>query len=416
MKWYQKIFLSLMCLGVTAFIVISSNNCYKVAVSCFLSNLYSSEAVVSLTDVSSKKNCAAEFPIFDLEQSDKKVLGTLAKEHGAVGASIAVIKNGRVMYHYEYGWADREDKIPMTSSSKIRVASISKPVAAMAYMKLCDDGKVSLDTQMSEIFGENEIYENVTMRSLLCHFSGLSDANSLNKGIRRQTLTQELTIENIFVRKPFTQWEYSNFGFDIVGAAVEKTSGMLFQDYTAETIFKPLGIDASWDGSYISASDLIASTYLPSGYKSLSSKKQKEALEQNSLGENYSYIAGGLKISAVDLARVFTVLINNGEYMGENILSCEAVEQLETVQQNRTGRNFEQCIGLRYSKNCYCGRSMYFHPGNAYGVLSLAAYDKSDKSGVVIITTGADTKRDSYGNFKVCSDMLKYIYQNVINI
>ena len=119
-------------------------------------------------------------------------------------------------------------------------------------------------------------------------------------------------------------------------------------------------------------------------------------------------------ISAADLARVFTVLINDGEYMGQRILSQNAVSQLETVQQKSAGKNFEQCIGLRYSEKCYDGRSMYFHPGNAYGVLSLAAYDKSDKSGVVIITTGADLTRDKYGNFKVCSDMLNYIYQNVI--
>ncbi len=412
MKWHRRILVALMSVGVLFFVAFSAYQYDNMAISCFSSGIYSAESAVSFTDTGTKK---AEYPLFELEQSDSAELDYLAKTYGAVGVSVAVIKNGRVAYHYEYGWADREEKIPMSADSKVRIASISKPVAAMAYMKLCDDGVVSPDTEMSEIFGENEVYEDVTMRSLLCHVSGLSDANSLNKGIRLQTLTQELQIQDIFVREPFKKWEYSNFGFGIVGAAVEKASGMLFQDYTAEIFFKPMGIDASWDGSYISDSDLIASTYWSSGYKGLSAKKQTEALEQNALGENYSYIAGGLKISAVDLARVFTVLINDGEYMGRQILSQEAVEQMETVQYERTGKKFVQCIGLRYSSKCYDGRSMYFHPGNAYGVLSLVAYDKSDKSGVVVITTGADMRRDDYGNFKVCSDMLNYIYRNVIN-
>lgn len=415
MKWHKKVLVSVMSVCVIIFIAVSTYECDKISINCFMSTIHSAESAVSFTDISTKKKYAAEYPIFALENPDKKKLDSLAKKHGAVGVSIAVIKNGYVTGHYEYGWADRENKIPMTSESKIRIASISKPVAAMAYMTLCDGGAVSLDTEMSEIFGENNVYDGVTMRSLMSHVSGLSDANSLNKGIRRQTLTQELKIENIFVRKPFKQWQYSNLGFDIVGAAVEKTSGMLFQDYTAENLFRPLLIDASWDGSYISASDLIACTYLPSNYRSLSSKKQQKALVQNSPGENYEHIAGGLIISSVDLAKIFTVLINDGEYMGERILSQEAVSELETVQYERTGQNFSQCLGLRYSQKCYDGRSMYFHPGNAYGVLSLAAYDKNDGSGVVIITTGADLQRDKYGNFRVCSDMLNYIYQNVIN-
>lgn len=403
-----------MSLLIIAFIIVPMYNYDKFSINCFSHNISLKGNESDFPSNTAQQQRQLNSALFELSGSDKKALNSLAEEHGVVGVSIAVIKDGRVEYHYEYGWADREDKIPMTSSSKIRIASISKPVIAMAYMTLCDDGEASLDTEMSEVFGENEVYQNVTMRSLLTHVSGLSDANSLNKGIREQTLTQELAIKNIFVRRPFNRWEYSNLGFDIVGAAVEKMSGMLFQDYTAEKIFKPMGIDASWDGSYISASDLIASTYMQSGYKSLSAKKQRQALVQNPLGENYSYMAGGLMISAADLARVFTVLINDGEYMGQRILSQNAVSQLETVQQKSAGKNFEQCIGLRYSEKCYDGRSMYFHPGNAYGVLSLAAYDKSDKSGVVIITTGADLTRDKYGNFKVCSDMLNYIYQNVI--
>lgn len=352
----------------------------------------------------------------DLDDTHVQELDELAEKYGATSVSAAIIIDGQVAYHYEYGWADKESQKPMTVDTKVRVASLSKTVLTMAFMTMCDDGLISLDAKMSDIFEvNNETYSDVTMRALLAHAAGINENNALADGAFKDSLSEELEMGNIFTSELFTIWAYSNLGYDIVGAAIEKRSDILFQDYTAEKIFGPMNLDASWDGSYISNSDLIASCYRPNGEKSLDANYLAKAHERLAAGENYKYMAGYLIISSVDLARVLTVLINDGQYGSTRILSPEAVENMQTVQDISTELNFDQCLGLRYSENCYDGRSMYFHPGNAYGVLSLAAYDESDKSGVVIITNGAELVRDDYYNYSVCSDMLNYIYQNVID-
>lgn len=351
-----------------------------------------------------------------LNDTHIQALDELSKEYGATSVSAAIIIDGRVAYHYEYGWADRESQKPMTVDAKVRVASLSKSILTIAFMTMCDDGEISIDTKMSEIFdNDNTAYSDVTMRALLAHAAGISENNALADGSYKASLSEELKMDKVFLSKPFSIWAYSNLGYDIVGAAIEKKSGILFQDYTADKIFRPMNLDASWDGSYISDSDLIASCYRTNGKKSLDSSYLAKGYERLDAGENYNYMAGGLIISAVDFARILTVLINDGQYGNTRILSPEAVENMQTVQDISTGLNFQQCLGLRYAENCYDGRNMYFHPGNAYGVLSIAAYDESDKSGVVIITNGAELARDEYSNYTVCSDMLNYIYQNIID-
>lgn len=367
-----------------------------------------------LTNAASARSSLIYEP-FELDAADRKQLNYIAKKHKAVGVSVAVIQDGIVTNHYEYGWADKEKGVKMTSDHKLRVASISKPVITMAYMTLCDSGTVTPDTTMGELFGKDKKYADLTMRSMMSHASGISDANSVGSRIICDTLSEELELKNIFVSKPYASWRYSNLGFDTVGAAVEKASGQLFQDYTAKKFFTPMNIDASWDGSYIKSSDLIATTYSAQHVRSLSKESLSKPLDRQEAGENYDYMAGGLIISSVDLARVYSILINDGNYMGDSYLSEESVDAIHTVQDINTGKNFSQCLGVRYAENFCNGHDMYFHPGNAYGVLSLVAYDPSDGSGVVIITTGAERVRDKYLNFTVCSDILKYIYKNIID-
>lgn len=350
----------------------------------------------------------------NLKATHSAALDSLLQQYGTVGASVAVIENGRVAYHYEYGIADKGSGREITSDTKFRVASISKPVLAMAYMKLCDEQLLTLDTSLGDIFELDSQRGSITMRSLLSHTGGINDTKAEVNGLLLDKLSDEIKLDGLFESTARDKWQYSNLGYDMVGASVEIASGQLFQDYTKEKIFAPMGIDASWDGSYISDSRLISSCYRATGEESFSGEDLAKALPQYSPGENYKFMTGGLMISAVDLAKVFTVLINDGKYYESQILSGETVDEMHAIQISNTESNFSQCIAMRYNKNCYRGRSMYFHPGTAYGVLSLAAYDLSDGSGVIIITNGADSERDEFSNFEVCSDVLDFIYQNII--
>ena len=79
-----------------------------------------------------------------------------------------------------------------------------------------------------------------------------------------------------------------------------------------------------------------------------------------------------------------------------------------------TGKGFQQCIGIRKSRELIKGREMYFHNGASYGIFSLMAFDPADKSGIVIITSGAFTKRNKNTVFAICDDVMNYSYQNIL--
>ena len=83
-------------------------------------------------------------------------------------------------------------------------------------------------------------------------------------------------------------------------------------------------------------------------------------------------------------------------------------------QKVKTGKGFAQCIGIRTSKELVQNRKMYFHNGASYGIFSLAAFDPADKSGIVIITSGALTKRNKNTVFAVCDDVMNYSYENIL--
>ena len=75
---------------------------------------------------------------------------------------------------------------------------------------------------------------------------------------------------------------------------------------------------------------------------------------------------------------------------------------------------YKQCIGIRKFTNLIEGRDMYYHTGNYYGIYALLAIDPTDKSGVVIITSGANAARDDNTIFNVCNDVMNYCYENII--
>ena len=84
------------------------------------------------------------------------------------------------------------------------------------------------------------------------------------------------------------------------------------------------------------------------------------------------------------------------------------------TKQCETKKSFEQCIGIRKFEKLVDNRDMYYHNGTAYGILSLMALDMNDKSGVVVITSGADSTRNDNTVFAVCDDVLHYCYSDIL--
>ena len=354
------------------------------------------------------------FPMADTNEGDQ--LGSIFNQYKTVGASVAIIKEGQVAYHYEYGFADRENNIPVSQNTKFRVASVSKVFTAMLAMKEVDEGKLKLDDNLSDLFGFNVYnpsypHTPVTMRMLLTHTAGMSSKEGLYNG----ALSYVAIRGSSYMAKPGNKFIYSNLGMGIAGAAVEKACDMTISKYASESLLKPMGIDASFDAKYLSDTSLVANCYTNGWLKRTNATLTRPLeTEKTKPGEIFCNGQGNLLISAVDLARVSTLLLNDGQYNGQQYLSQNAVKEMLTEHPIDTKGNFRQCIGIRKSQNLVEGRDIYYHNGNSYGIYALLAIDRSDRSGVIVITSGANYQRNKNTVFDVCNDIMNYCYKDII--
>ncbi len=342
-------------------------------------------------------------------------LGKRLRKYRTVGASVAVIKDGHVTYHYEYGYADKEDGITVNENTKFRVASLSKVFTAMLAMAEVNDGKLDLDADISNLFGYrfyNPKFPTtaITPRMLLTHSAGYSDKQGYH-----EPLSTVASSEKYYSYKPGHKYLYSNLSIGIAGAVVEKASNQTLSQYARDRFFAPMGIDASYAANYLSDTSLVANCYFRSSVK-YSREAIIESNESKRTQPGYKYYTGqsALLISAVDLAKVMTILINDGQYNGQTYLSPQTVQEMLTVQPIKTQNKYEQCIGIRKYTDLIGDRDIFYHTGNYYGIYALLAFDPADKSGVVIITSGANSVRDDNTIFGVCNDVMEYCYGHLL--
>ena len=372
-------------------------------------------------DITEKKKVIKHIPVFTsgdpismkgTKEGDD--IAAILKKYATTGASVAVIKNGAVAYTYEYGYANKQKKIKVNENTKFRIASVTKVFTSMLAMSEVDDEKLDLDASLTDIMGyrfRHPSYpkQNVTMRMLLTHTSGLIDRDK-EYGKKLSSITNN---RDYYVSPPGVKFLYCNLGMGIAGAVVEKSADQTISQYAKEKFFDPMGIDASFDAKYLSDKSLVAECY--TGDKvNCSSKYLCRSQERGKPGNTFHLGQGGLLISSADLARVTTILINEGQYNGKQYLSQHSLSEMLKDQKIETGKGFQQCIGIRKSRELIKDREMYFHNGASYGIFSLMAFDPADKSGIVIITSGAFTKRNKNTVFAICDDIMNYSYQNII--
>ena len=345
----------------------------------------------------------AEEELDDLQ----KIIHTVAKRYGATAIQVATIKDGVVSKTAEYGWAVKGER-KIEPDTKIRVASLSKTIVAMVVFKLVEEGKLDIDEDISVYLGVNvrhPSYPNIpiTLRMLLTHTSGINNQgyqNSLEK------VQEYLLKSSSYVEKPGTYYRYNNYGFGLVATICECVTGKSLNNLAKEYFFEPMGIEASFLAGQLDASKLAA-IYESDGTVGLSIERQISAKnDTNKVASYMGYYAGGLTISAQDLAKIMTMLMNYGVYNGQQFLSRESVELMQTPQ---LSFNTIQCMPVRKKRGIFQQDYMYYHTGSAYGVYSLYSYNPDTKIGVVVFTTGAWRSKDRYNVYSVCGNIAEGI-------
>jgi CubicO group peptidase (beta-lactamase class C family) len=200
---------------------------------------------------------AAQVP--DRQGFDNLTLQQLMERFRVPGVSVAVIKDYEIHWAKGYGTADVSSSAPVTPETMFQAASISKPTAAMGVMRLVQDGKLSLDTDINTYLkswklpaSEHTRDRPVTLRSLLSHTSGLGDGFGF-PGYHPQapvpSVVQILNGEKpsntgkvLMERPPFTAFKYSGGGVTIVQLAVTDTTGRAFPELMRSLVLDPIGM------------------------------------------------------------------------------------------------------------------------------------------------------------------------------
>ena len=188
----------------------------------------------------------------------ENIFKNYAEENHLPGLAFGLVVDGELVLTGNYGYTNIEKKIPVTSSSLFRIASMSKSVTAMAILKLRDEGKLRLDDPAENYIPElkGQPYPTadaplITIRHLLTHGAGFPEDNpwgdrqlaDSDKDLR-EFLNKKITFSN----PPGLEYEYSNLGFALLGKIITTVSGMPYQQYIRQNIWQPLGMQYSeWE-------------------------------------------------------------------------------------------------------------------------------------------------------------------------
>ncbi|MCY3552119.1 MAG: serine hydrolase [Candidatus Poribacteria bacterium] len=197
-----------------------------------------------------------------------KVFSNFMNDWNIPGGSIAIVKDGRLIYARGFGYANKESNERMSPDHLFRIASVSKSITSIAIMKLIDEGAINVD---AKVFGADGLLsgpnyntildpsvKNITVRHLLHHTSGWGFINKngdpmfLNRYIAQQmgenppvdseAIIQFMLTTQTLNNEPGTNYFYSNFGFCILGRIIEHISGKSYENYVKTELLNPLGI------------------------------------------------------------------------------------------------------------------------------------------------------------------------------
>jgi|SRR5579863_4817813 len=167
------------------------------------------------------------------------------------GASLIVIRDGKVLYRHAYGMADLESHTAATTATNYRLASVTKQFNAMAILMLAERGKLSLDDPLTKFFPDYPAYgKSITVRHLLTHTSGLLAYEDLipssqTAQVKDRDVLNLLKLQDHTYFPPGSAYRYSNTGYAHLALIVEKVSGMGFAAFLKRNIFDPLHMNGT---------------------------------------------------------------------------------------------------------------------------------------------------------------------------
>lgn len=328
----------------------------------------------------------------ELEPFDRHV-AELMEKYELPGATVAVAKDGRLVYVRGFGWSDRKKRVGMPPMALMRIASVSKPITAAAILQLIEQGRLKLKDPILPYlrkFGAEEEkrldprWRQITIEHLLRHTAGFDREKSGDPMFMSQRprppLDQAAIIRFMLGRPldfdPGTRYAYSNFGYCLLGRVIEAVTGKRYEEAVREMVLRPAGISRMRLGKTGWVDRADGEVVYHMGAKANRCKSvfpEQKGLVDEPYGDFYLEALdshGGWIASAVDLVRFATAL--DGE-RGLRLLTPESIEKTQSVSDPPVylGKTKDHYYGLGWVIASRPKGKYWYHDGVLAGTRSL---------------------------------------------
>ena len=297
------------------------------------------------------------------------------KEDQLNGATAIILRNGKIVYHKSFGFANKQQNVPMKNDNIFRIASMTKPIISVAAMMLYEEGRFLLTDPISKFIPEfkdpvvldkynatDTTYTTVpakreiTMRDIFAHTSGIGYAqigsgtanaiyyrHKINGGIGTPYSTLKDVITRLaklpLLTQPGEEFYYG-LNTDVLGYLIEVISGMPLDKYLQQKIFEPLGMKDTYFFLPKEKQARLVPLYVQQGSK-IKLQIQDSLIDLNGTfsrdfpkTSNGTYFSGGAGLSstAYDYALFGQMLLNGGELNGKRILSQGTIRLMTSNQ------------------------------------------------------------------------------------
>lgn len=303
-----------------------------------------------------------------IEISSEEELNHYIK-NGSFNGVVLVAKNEKILLKEAFGYKNLDSKIPLTTADKFQIGSLTKQFVAASFLKLQEEGRVSLDDSITKYLPGYSQYKNIKIRDILNHTSGISNYTDHEEFWGMLDYNKSLTLDDLIAfsaKFPLefetkTKWNYSNSGYILAGKILEMITGDSWDKYINTHFLNPLGMKNSGYQEYFEKISDV-SGHIISEDKSVAFTKYNMS---------WALSAGGMYSNVDDLLK-WTSLYENS-----NLLSETSKKEMQTP--------FLGDYGLGVWIRPYGDQLMINHYGRTLGFVSNIFYLKNSKLKVITL-------------------------------
>jgi len=306
--------------------------------------------------------------------------------------SVALLKNGEVIYTQQIGFADIDTQKKPNKSTKYRIGSITKTFTATLTLKAIEEGKINLDTTIENYFPNIKNSNVITISNLLNHRSGIynftNDKDYRKYNTKPKSKHEMLSIISKFESDftPNSKAAYSNSNYVLLSYILEKVYQKTYAEILTQKIIHPIGLKNTYYGGKINLANNEANSYTYKGKW----KKQTETDMSIPLG------AGGIVSTPYDLLQFSEALFNH------KIISEKSLTKMKTLEDN---------YGMGLFKKPYHNTFFFGHNGGIDGFSSLLGFLPKEKYAIALTSNGTN-----YNNNKIAIVLLNTLFNKPFDI